>query len=319
MSDKKREQILAEGREVIALEAASLKSLATRLDDSFVDAVLKIVNNKGRLVTLGMGKAGHIAMKVAASLASTGTPAFFIHPAEAMHGDLGMVIRGDMALFFSHSGETEELCRLLPYLKARQVGTIAITASRDSTLAQGSDIVLELGEIKEACSLSLAPSSSSTCMLALGDALASAVLETRGFTESDFARLHPGGTLGLSLSTAGEMMRSGDRCPLIPADTKVRKAVEAISEARSGCACVVDGRDHLLGVFTDGDFRRAWAHDDKLGDRLVSEVMTSPGISLPMSTLVREARSLMNKHHINALPVLNEAGKVVGLLDIQDI
>ncbi len=319
MAKNKWNEILDEGREVIELEAKSLMDLAARLNDTFVEAVLKIVNSKGRLVTLGMGKAGHIAMKVAASLASTGTPAFFVHPAEAMHGDLGMVISGDMALLFSHSGETEELCRLLPHLKERRIATIAITASRDSTLARNSDIVLELGEIKEACALPLAPSSSSTCMLAIGDALASAVLKTRGFTESDFARLHPGGSLGLSLSTAGEMMRRGERCPRISPDTKVRKAVEAISEARSGCACVVDEKGSLLGVFTDGDFRRAWAHDDKLADRLVGEVMTSPGISLTAATLVREARVIMNKHHINALPVLDEAGKVVGLLDIQDI
>lgn len=315
----KQAEIIEKGRNTLKIEAASLLQVAENLDNGFALAVELISGCSGRLVCSGMGKAGHIAMKVAATMASTGTPAFFVHPAEAVHGDLGMFAGGDVALLFSHSGETDELCRLLPYLAERRVTTIAITAHRASSLGQGCDVVLELGDISEACPLRLAPSSSTTCMLGLGDALAFAVLEARGFTADDFAMLHPGGSLGRSLSRVEELMRRDSRCPLVSPQDPVRQVVAAISQARSGCACIVDDAGHLLGVFTDGDFRRAWADDAQLAQRPVAEVMTRPGKALPHHTLVRDARALMANSHINALPVLDDDNRVIGLLDIQDL
>lgn len=310
--------MLAKARQVLTVEADTLRELASRLDSTFAAAVLAIHANP-RVIASGVGKAGLIAQKVAATLASTGTPAYFVHAAEAMHGDLGMISAGDVALLFSRSGETEEVCRLLPHLAHRQVKRIAITGSARSTLARGCDLVIELGAIAEACPLALAPSSSTTAMLAVGDALALTVLEARGFTEQDFAALHPGGRLGLALRAVGDCMRSGERCPTVAPETPVRQVVAALTGARSGCACVVNGGRTLLGVFTDGDFRRRWADDPQIGERPVAEVMTKPGLSIRRGSLVREARALMARYHINALPVLDEAGQLVGLLDLQDV
>ncbi|MDW8241243.1 MAG: KpsF/GutQ family sugar-phosphate isomerase [Acidobacteriota bacterium] len=311
--------VLSWGRQVIQLEAQALTQLAQRLDHSFNVAVERILACRGRIVTSGMGKAGLIAQKIAATFASTGTPSIFLHPAEAMHGDLGMVSPGDVALLFSNTGETEELIRLVPHLRQREVIRIAITGRRDSNLARASDVVLDIGVVEEACPLRLAPSSSTTALLAMGDALALTVLKARGFTEEDFGRLHPAGSLGRQLSRVEDVMRTGERCPCVEPSTPVREVVAQLSRARGGLACVVDAEGRLLGVFTDGDFRRCWAKDPFIGERPVQQVMTRGGLWVSCGTLVRDATALMAERHVNALPVLNELGRVVGLVDIQDL
>jgi arabinose-5-phosphate isomerase len=311
--------VLQWGREVIRLEAETLAQLEQRLDHRFILAVNYILSCRGRVVTSGMGKAGLIAQKVAATFASTGTPSIFVHAAEALHGDLGMISPGDVAVLFSNSGETEELIRLSPYLRERQVIRIVITGRGDSSLAKDCDVILEIGIVQEACPLRLAPSSSTTALLAMGDALALSVLKARGFTSEDYGRLHPAGSLGRQLSRVEEMMRTGERCPCVVPSTPIREVVAALSRARGGLACVVDPEGLLLGVFTDGDFRRHWADDPYIGEQAVGSVMTRPGLSLRRGTLARDATVFMAERHINALPVLDEAGRVLGVVDIQDL
>lgn len=312
-------RVLDWGREVIRLEADALVQLQARLDEQFIVAVECILSCPGHVVTTGMGKAGLIAQKVAATLASTGTPSLFVHPAEALHGDLGMIAPGDVALLFSNTGETEELLRLVPYLRERHVIRIAITGRKESRLAKDCDVVLEIGPVEEACPLRLAPSSSTTALLAMGDALALTALKARGFTPEDYGRLHPAGSLGRQLSRVEALMRTGERCPCVAPAAPIREVVAAISRARGGLACVVDAEGRLLGVFTDGDFRRHWATDPFIGERPVGDLMTRPGVSITRGALVREATALMSERHVNALPVLDEAGRVLGLVDIQDL
>ncbi len=313
------DRILDWGREVVRLEAETLLQVEKRLDERFIAAVEQILACRGHVVTTGMGKAGLIAQKVAATFASTGTPSLFVHPAEAMHGDLGMISPGDVALLFSRSGESEELVRLIPHLRNRQVVRIAVTGRSDSSLAKGCDLVVEIGLVEEACPLRLAPSSSTTALLAVGDALALSVLKARGFTPEEYGRLHPAGSIGRQLSRVEDLMRTGERCPCVPPSTPIRDVVAALSRARGGLACVVDEEGRLLGVFTDGDFRRHWAHDPYIGERPVGRLMTRPGLSIARGTLVRDATALMAERHVNALPVLDEAGRVIGLVDIQDL
>lgn len=307
------------GRRVLELEAAALRSVQERLDARFVDAVVAILNCYGKIVCSGMGKAGLIAQKVAATFASTGIPALFLHPSEAMHGDLGVVADGDVAILFSNSGESEEVLRLLPYLKARGVVMIAITALASSSLGRSADIVLEMGIVEEACPLQLAPSSSTTALLALGDALALTVLEMRGFTTEEYARLHPGGSLGRMVSRVEELMRTDARCPCVSVQSSVREAVTAITRARAGLACIVDSERRLVGVFTDGDFRRHWGLDPAVGVRAVGDIMTSPCLYVVKGTMGRVAKNLMAERHINALPVVDEQMRVLGLVDLQDL
>lgn len=312
-------RITALGRRVLQLEAAALKGVEERLDTRFVDAVTTILNCSGKIICSGIGKSGFIAQKVAATFASTGILATFLHPSEAMHGDLGIVADGDVALLFSNSGESEELLRLLPYLKARGVLMIALTALTTSSLGRSADIVLEIGIVEEACPLQLAPSSSTTALLALGDALALTVLEIRGFTTEEYARLHPGGSLGRMVSRVEELMRTSSRCPCVSVESSVREAVAAITRARAGLACIVDSEHRLVGVFTDGDFRRHWGLDPKVGDRVVGDIMTSPCLYVIKGTIVRAAKELMAERHVNALPVVDEQMRVLGLVDLQDL
>jgi arabinose-5-phosphate isomerase len=311
--------IIEAGRQVIETEAVALQGVANQLDLAFAQAVMLISNCQGKLICCGMGKAGLIAQKVAATFASTGVPAFFLHPADAMHGDLGMVVAGDIALLFSHSGESEEIVRLLPHLARRQVQRIAITARQDSSLGRQCETVITLGELLEACPLQLAPSSSTTALLAVGDALALTTLQQRGFTTNDYAQLHPGGSLGRAVSQVEELMRTGPRCPCCLPTMTVRQVLANISQARAGLACIVDHENHLLGVFTDGDFRRQWASDPLIGEQLVGDVMTHPGLFVAVGTLVRTAKELMATRHINALPVINAQQQVLGILDLQDL
>lgn len=321
MAQDKHEQskIIELGKRVLRIEAEALYQVESRLNSDFSQAVEQLANCSGKVISCGMGKAGLIAQKVASTLASTGIPAFFLHPAEAMHGDLGMAASGDVALIFSNSGESEEVVRLLPYLRNRQVFRIALTARRTSSLGRNSEIVLEMGNLEEACPLQLAPSSSTTALLALGDALALAALELRGFTTEEYAKLHPGGSIGRLVSQVEDLMRTDLRCPIVYTDTTVKTAIIAISRARAGLAIVVNKTGHKLGVFTDGDFRRHWELDSNIGNKPVGQVMTTPGLSTVVGTLVRDAKNLMAERHINALPVVDKNNLVVGLLDLQDI
>lgn len=323
MDERELQRIVELGRRVLRLEAQALNEieqrLGTRFAAQFAEAVVRIANCPGKIICSGMGKAGLIAQKVAATFASTGVPAFFLHPAEAMHGDLGMASSGDVAVLFSNSGESEEVVRLLPHLRVREVFSIALTARRDSSLGRQCALVLDMGVVEEACPLQLAPSSSTTALLALGDALALAALELRGFTTEDYARLHPGGSLGRMMSRVDELMRTGARCPSIAPDATVRQAVAAITRARSGLVCIIDEAGRLLGVFTDGDFRRHWERLGEIGDRLVSELMTRPGLTVASGSLVRDARALMTERRVNAVAVVDSERRVLGIVDVQDI
>lgn len=312
-------KILELGKKVLLLEAEALSKVASRLNGDFVEAVKEIANCKGKIICSGMGKAGLIAQKVASTFASTGIPAFFLHPAEAMHGDLGMAAKDDVALIFSNSGESEEVVRLLPHLRSRQVFRIAITATKTSSLGRNAETTLEMGVLAEACPLQLAPSSSTTALLALGDALALTVLELRGFTSDEYARLHPGGTLGRLVSQVEDLMRTDLRCPKVSPNTTVKATMASISRARAGLAVVIDSLGKYLGVFTDGDFRRHWEGNSEIGNIPVGQIMTRPGMFVMVGTLARDAKNLMAERHINALPVLDNENNVVGLLDLQDI
>jgi arabinose-5-phosphate isomerase len=309
---------LAFGRNVVQSEGSYLEKLAEGLASDFMAAVELLISMSGRVVVSGMGKAGLIGKKIAHTLASTGTPAFFLHPAEALHGDLGMVLEGDVMLVLTNSGETEELLRMLPHVTQR-VKIIAITRNRQTSVGRQADIVLELGEITEACPLGLAPSVSTTAMLALGDAVALTVERRRGFSDEDFARFHPSGALGKRFQTVTEIMRRDHRCPIVHESQTVAETINTITRARAGSAVVTDSDGCLLGIFTDGDFRRNWRIDPEIGGKEVRGFMTSPCVHVHDIELVTDARKLMSQRHINEVPVVDAEGKVVGLLDIQDI
>lgn len=310
-------------RRVIAAEAHAVADLRHAIDASFIQAAELILDRGrqgvGRLVTTGVGKAGLIAQKVCATFASTGTPAFFMHPTEARHGDLGMLTSRDVVLAFSNSGESDELSHILPAIRKMRVPLIAMTGRPNSTLGRASDCVLDIGRIEEPCPLRMAPSASTTAMLALGDALALSVLKARRFTAQDYARLHPGGALGRKLMKARDVMRTGARLALARSDATVGEALLRMSRARGGAVVIVDARAKLLGVFTDGDFRRLMMRDPGQFHASVGTFMTSPCKFIQDDTLVAEAQALMAEKHINALPVVKSDGRVVGLLDIQDM
>ena len=310
-------------RKVIDAEAAAVSALRKCINADFRRAVALILSrnggNGGRVVGTGMGKAGIIARKVCASLASTGTPALFMHPAEAVHGDLGMVAEHDVVLAFSNSGESDEIVRLLPSIKKTGGAIIALTGHRDSSLGRHADVVLDLGEIKEPCPLQLAPSASTTAMLALGDALALTVLKARAFSKTDYARLHPGGALGRKLLQVKEIMRTGDRLALVRPTATVGEALHCMTRARGGVAIVIGEKKRLAGAFTDGDFRRLMLQDPSRFNERVEGHMTSPCKSIREIALVSAAQKLMNDTHVNALPVVNARKQVLGMLDIQDL
>lgn len=320
---RSRQIDLGYARKVIAAEAKAISGLKKTINADFQKAAELMLSRKGgnggRVVGTGMGKAGIIAQKVCASLASTGTPALFMHPAEAVHGDLGMVAKNDILLVFSNSGESEEIVRLLPCIKKTGGIIIALTERKASSLGRNADVVLELGKIVEPCPLQLAPSASTTAMLALGDALALCVLKARSFTEKDYARLHPGGALGRKLLKVSELMRTGERLSLVRPETNVGEALNRMSQARGGAAVVVDKRKFLIGIFTDGDFRRLMLEDPAHFNDPVERHMTSPCKSIRDTTLVSAAQELMGKMRVNALPVVDARKKVRGLLDIQDL
>ncbi|WP_374607043.1 KpsF/GutQ family sugar-phosphate isomerase [Thermomonas sp.] len=311
----------ASGRRVFAVEAEGLAAVADRIDDAFSAACKAILASRGRVVCCGMGKSGHVARKIAATLASTGTPAFYVHPGEAAHGDLGMVTDADIVLALSYSGESDEVLLLLPALKRQGNTVIAMTGRPASTLAREGDIHLDVSVPAEACPLALAPTSSTTASLAMGDALAVALLEARGFTADDFARSHPAGALGRRLLLhITDVMHAGDDVPKVGPDASVSEALVEMSRKRLGMTAVVDADDRLLGLYTDGDLRRSLddEHVDLRGTR-IEAVMTRAPRTIDADALAVEAAQLMETHKINALLVVDGERRVVGALNIHDL
>ena len=311
----------ASGRRVFAIEREALEAVAARIDGAFSAACRAILACRGRLVCTGMGKSGHVARKIAATLASTGTPAFYMHPGEAGHGDLGMVTDADIVLALSYSGESDEILMLLPVLKRQGNIVVAMTGRVDSTLARESDIHLDVGVPTEACPLALAPTSSTTAALAMGDALAVALLDARGFTADDFARSHPAGALGRRLLLhITDVMHSGDDIPRIGPDASISDALVEMGRKRLGMTAVVDADGRLLGLYTDGDLRRSL--DDANVDlrrTAIATVMTRAPRTIDAGALAVEAAQLMETHKINALLVVDGDQRVVGALNIHDL
>jgi arabinose-5-phosphate isomerase len=307
-------------RRALDIELRAVQALAPRLDGAFAAACRVCLECQGRVVVTGMGKSGHIAGKIAATLASTGTPAFFLHPAEAGHGDLGMITRTDAVLALSNSGETPELVLLLPHLKRLAVPLILLTGKPDSTLARAARVTLDVSVPEEACPLNLAPTASTTATLAMGDALAVAVLEARGFTAQDFARSHPGGALGRKLLLHVEdLMRTGTAVPRISPDAPLSAGLLEMSRKGLGMTVVVDRHERILGVFTDGDLRRALDRQIDVHNTVMSAVMTSAAKSIGARELAAAAAHLMEVHRITALPVADAQGKLIGALNVHDL
>lgn len=312
--------ILSLARRTLSIEADAILGLEGRLDESFCRAVALILGSRGRVIVSGMGKSGHIGRKIAATMASTGTPAYFVHPAEASHGDLGMITRDDVLLGISYSGESEELLRILPIIKRQGGRIISITGNPESSLAREADVHLDAAVDKEACPLNLAPTASTTAALALGDALAVALLDARGFGEEDFARSHPGGALGRRLLThVRDVMRSGDKLPKVAPGTTLADAILAISRGGLGMVAIVDKDTRPLGIFTDGDLRRAFEKGLDLTSAKVDDLMHISPHAIQPHRLAVEAVEMMERHRINQLLVVDEAGALVGALNMHDL
>ncbi|AOY01308.1 KpsF/GutQ family sugar-phosphate isomerase [Jeongeupia sp. USM3] len=312
-------QSLARARQVLAIEADAIAALAERLDHRFDAACALLLGCTGRVVVTGMGKSGHIARKIAATLASTGTTAMFIHPAEAVHGDLGMITAADVVLALSYSGESDEILAILPSLKRLGVKVIAMTGREDSTLTRAAEIWLDAGVAQEACPLNLAPTASTTAALALGDALAVALLDARGFKAEDFALSHPGGSLGRRLLVhVRDVMHGGDALPVVRDDVLLRDALLEISRKGLGMTAVVDAAGALVGVFTDGDLRRALDAGRDVMATPVAQVMTRNPLTIDADHLAAEAVQVMESRRINGLLVL-DAGRLAGALNMHDL
>jgi arabinose-5-phosphate isomerase len=322
----KDQDILEGARTLLAAEAQALGMLVETLDEDFVRGVRLLAACEGRVVTTGIGKAGIIARKLGATLSSTGTPADYLNPTEALHGDLGRVTRRDVVLALSNSGTTEEILRLVGPLKDIGARLIVLTADASAPLARHADVVLDYGRVTEACPLGLAPTTSTTVMLALGDALAMAVLSERRFSPEEFARFHPGGDLGRSLMKVEEVMRQGEALPLLPAGSSLAQAVERMTSTpgRPGAVLVVAPDGRFAGFYTDGDLRRSLLHARETNNfemlaRPIDEVMTVAPVSVRPDQLVGEARHLLRERQIDQLPVVDADGRPVGLLDVQDL
>jgi arabinose-5-phosphate isomerase len=313
-------QLLASARRALNIEAQAVAALIPRLDSGFAAACRICLACTGRVVVTGMGKSGHIARKIAATFASTGTPSFFLHPAEAGHGDLGMITRTDVVVALSNSGETPELVLLLPHLKRLAVPLLALVGSVDSTLGRAAAVALDVSVPEEACPLNLAPTASTTATLAMGDSLAVTVLEARGFTKHDFAMSHPGGSLGRQLLLHVEdVMRKGTALPRVAAEDKLGSGLIEMSSKGLGMTVVVDRDDRILGVFTDGDLRRAFAKQIDVHTTPMSTVMTTGCKTIGPRSLAAEAVHLMEVHRITALPVADSEGKLIGALNVHDL
>lgn len=316
-----RDSIIGVGKKVLETEAEALHALAARLNSDFEKSVNIIHEIKGRVVVTGMGKSGLVGKKIAATLASTGTPAFFLHPAEASHGDLGMVTERDIIIAISNSGETEELIGLIPFLKRFRVKLISMTGNVNSTLAKASDVTLDISVKEEACPMGIVPTASTSATMALGDALAVCLLIKKGLNEEDFARFHPGGSIGKKFFVkVADLMHTGDRLPLISFDTPMSRAVIEMSSKRLGHAVVVDGERKIAGVLTDGDVRRGlerWG--GKLFELQAQQVMTKNPKSISQDELAAKALSIMESFSITALVIPDEDGRPLGIIHLHDI
>jgi arabinose-5-phosphate isomerase len=314
---------LARAREVFDVEIAALKAVRRQLDGAFNTAVAILVEtlqNRGKVVVVGIGKSGNVGHKIAATLTSTGSTSVVLNSVDALHGDLGIICDGDVVLALSYSGESDELLNLLPALKRFSIRIIAITAAPKSSLARHSDLVLNVRVPKEACPFNLAPTSSTTAMLVLGDALAMAVLQARGFKQQDFARFHPSGAIGRAMLTrVTDIMRKGERNAVAAEELSVKEGLLVMTQARAGSLSVVNSRGRLIGVFTDGDFRRRMAADPDLLSRTLGSVMTPKPICVRQEALAAEAVKIFNERNIDDLIVVNQKQEPVGLVDSQDL
>ena len=314
-------RILALAKEVLGIEAGAVAALAGRLGEPFLAAVGLIFEAKGRVVVTGMGKSGHVGGKIASTLASTGTPAFFMHPGEASHGDLGMIASGDVVVAISNSGESDEILRILPLIKRRGAKVIAITGRPQSTLATESDAHLDAAVEKEACPMNLAPTASTTAALALGDALAVALLEKRGFGANDYALHHPGGTLGRKLLLhVSDVMHSGERLPRVGVNATLKEAILEMSQKGLGMTAIVESDGRVAGLFTDGDLRRTLEKHEDIRGLKVADVMTRNPRSIGPSRLAAEAAQVMQTQHVSGrLLVVDDAGLLVGAIHVDDL
>lgn len=313
-------KVIGLAKETLEIEAGAVLGLRQRVGEEFAKAVRMMLNVQGRVVVMGMGKSGHIGRKVAATLASTGTPAMFVHPAEASHGDLGMITPSDLVLAISNSGESEELTAILPVLKRLGVPLVAMTGNMSSTLAQHANLALDCGVEKEACPLNLAPTASTTAQLALGDALAVALLDARGFEAEDFARSHPGGALGRKLLThVGDVMRSGDEVPRVAPDAGFSVLMREMSIKGLGATAIVDAQDKVLGIFTDGDLRRLLENGVDLRQGTAREFMHTNPVVIAADALAVEAAQLMEQKSITSVLVVDGEGRLCGALNSNDL
>ncbi len=311
---------LNRARQVLKIEAGAILNLINRLDHNFEKAVEVILKCRGRVVVTGMGKGGIIGQKLSATLSSTGTPSLWVHPAEAIHGDLGRVTRDDVIIAISNSGETEEITRLLPWIKKIGAKLISLTGNTKSNLARNSDFCLDVGVKKEACPLGLAPTASTTAALAMSDALAVAILEKRGFKEKDYAFFHPGGNLGKRLLLKVEdIMRTGSANPIINEEKKVKDVLLAITKARAGSAAIINKKGRLVGIFTDGDLRRHLEKEPNVTTCRIKELMTKNPVTITKDRLAVEALPILKEKKIDEIPVVDNKKRPIGLVDLQDL
>ena len=320
MIELDRDRAIHLAKQTFEIEAAAVLGLRRKLGAGFAEAVAMMLGARGRVVVMGMGKSGHVGRKIAATLASTGTPAMFVHPAEASHGDLGMIKDVDVVLAISNSGESEELTSILPVLKRQSVPLVAMTGRRGSTLARHADAVLDSGVDKEACPLNLAPTASTTAQLALGDALAVALLDARGFKAEDFARSHPGGALGRKLLThVSDVMRTGDALPRVGPDAGFSDLMREMSAKGLGAAAIVDARSRILGIFTDGDLRRLVESGTDMRSLRARDVMHREPRTVHSGALAAQAADVMERHRITSVLVTDVDGGLCGMLNTNDL
>jgi arabinose-5-phosphate isomerase len=314
------DKAIAIARDVLEIEAKAITDLIARLDGRFSEAVRIILGCNGRVVVSGMGKSGHIARKIASTLASTGTPAFFVHPAEASHGDLGMITREDVFIGLSNSGESAELLAIVPLLKRQGAKLISFTGNAESSLAREADVHLYASAEKEACPLNLAPTASTTAALALGDALAVALMHAKGFTQDEFARSHPGGALGRKLLThVRDVMRAGERAPRITPEATLMDAMMEMSRGQMGMTAILDGTGRVIGIFTDGDLRRTLEKGAELRTTRIAEVMSGEPRTIAAERLAVEAVEIMERNKVNQILVVDEDKRLVGALNMHDL
>ncbi len=315
-----QQEFIESGQSVVNTEQQALVRLGEQINQDFAQACSLLMQCQGRIVVIGMGKSGHIGHKIAATLASTGSPAFFVHPGEASHGDLGMITRQDVVIALSNSGETQEITSLLPVIKRLNVPLISLTGNKNSTLASFADVNLDTSVEKEACPMNLAPTASTTVTLVMGDALAVALLKAKGFTETDFALSHPGGSLGRKLLLRVEdVMHKGKHVPLVELTTKISDALIEMTDKRLGMTCVVDQQGQLCGVFTDGDLRRTLANQTDLNNTPIESVMTQTSKTILQHQLAAEALQIMEQNAVNGLVVIDDNNRPIGALNTYDL